>query len=112
MFETVRPTMAPSSTRYSALPECCSHPSSEVPLNKGTKPSSAANRCAVAVRMVRAETMNVFMGIGVFWVRGLGVGVVKAVLSTGGGEFLFHQRFEASSVFDEVVAYFIVVTGF
>src|SRR5687767_757065 len=39
---TVLPTIAPSSTRYSAVPLRCSQPSSVLPSKSATKPSSAA----------------------------------------------------------------------
>src|SRR5262245_44006073 len=37
---TLRPTTAPSSTEYLALPPCCVQPSSDLPSNSGLNPSS------------------------------------------------------------------------
>src|SRR5262245_5230220 len=58
---TVLPTTAPSSTRYSAEPLCCSQPSRSLPLKRVTHPSdwawTAADEMQVTMERINAGFM-------------------------------------------------------
>jgi hypothetical protein len=58
---TVLPTTAPSSTRYSAVPLCCSQPSRFLPLKRAVHSSDWARAVATARRAARGKRSADFM---------------------------------------------------